>query len=188
MNAKVQIQFPEQLIPFYSVADIISAYSLASEAATQLRTLANQINKATAFVKAFVQENDKADSSAFAELENLIIISQQLANSQADTYMRELNRHTHKPDDHYDAGDLFDAYSLAHENTSWLQTLFYQIKDEAEIVKDAVKQNIHSAVFGGLDNLIHIAAYLADNHSNTFDVEREKYEMEWNKIGADQND
>ena len=59
MNAKVQIQFPEQSIPFYSVADIISAYSLASEAATQLRTLANQINKATAFVKAFVQENDQ---------------------------------------------------------------------------------------------------------------------------------
>lgn len=77
MNAKVQIQFPEQLIPFYSVADIISAYSIASEAATQLRTLANQINKATAFVKTFVQENDRADSSAFAELENLIIISYQ---------------------------------------------------------------------------------------------------------------
>lgn len=179
MNAKVQIQFSEQSIPFYSVADIINAYSLASETATQLRTLANQISKATAFVKAFVQENDRADSSAFAELENLIIISQQLANSQADTYSLELKRHQQEPDDHYNAGDLYDAYSLAYENTSWLQTMFYQIKDEAEIVKDAVKQNIHSAVFGGLDNLIHIAAYLADNHSNTFDVEREKYEAAW---------
>ncbi|WP_338840473.1 hypothetical protein [Acinetobacter lwoffii] len=179
MNAKVQIQFPEQSIPFYSVADIISAYSLASEAATQLRTLANQINKATAFVKAFVQENDKADSSAFAELENLIIISQQLANSQADTYMRELNRHTHKPDDHYGAGDLFDAYSLAHENTSWLETMFYQIKDEVEVVKETIKQGTHGAVFGTLEHLIHIAAYWAESHSNTFDVEREKYEAEW---------
>ena len=188
MNAKVKIQFPEKLISFYSSADIISAYSLAFETATQLRTLTNQISKSTAYVKAYVQENNKVDSAIFAELENLIIISHQLADSQADNYMRELNRHTHKPDDHYDAGDLFDAYSLAHENTSWLQTLFYQIKDEAEIVKDAVKQNIHSAAFGGLDNLIHIAEYLADNHSNTFDVEREKYEMEWNKIGADQND
>ncbi|WP_291340537.1 hypothetical protein [Acinetobacter sp. UBA801] len=179
MNAKVQIQFPEQLIPFYSVTDIISAYSIASEAATQLRTLANQINKATAFVKAFVQENDRADSSAFAELENLIIISQQLANSQADTYMRELNRHTHKPDDQYGAGDLFDAYSLAHENTSWLETMFYQIKDEVEVVKETIKQSTHGAVFGTLEHLIHIAAYLAESHSNTFDVEREKYEAEW---------
>ena len=179
MNAKVQIQFPEQSIPFYSVADIISAYSLASEAATQLRTLANQINKATAFVKAFVQENDKADSSAFAELENLIIISQQLANNQADTCMRELNRHTHKPDDQYGAGDLFDAYSLAHENTSWLETMFYQIKDEVEVVKETIKQGTHGAVFGTLEHLIHIAAYWAESHSNTFDVEREKYEAEW---------
>ncbi|MEQ0924032.1 hypothetical protein ABLT40_09560 [Acinetobacter schindleri] len=179
MNAKVQIQFPEQSIPFYSVADIISAYSLAFEAATQLRTLANQINKATAFVKTFVQENDKADSSAFAELENLIIISQQLANSQADTYMRELNRHTHKPDDQYGAGDLFDAYSLAHENTSWLETMFYQIKDEVEVVKETIKQSTHGAVFGTLEHLIHIAAYWAESHSNTFDIEREKYEAEW---------
>ncbi|EEH67928.1 MULTISPECIES: hypothetical protein [Acinetobacter] len=179
MNAKVQIQFPEQLIPFYSVADIISAYSIASEAATQLRTLANQINKATAFVKTFVQENDRADSSAFAELENLIIISYQLADSQADTYIRELNRHTHKPDDQYGAGDLHDAYSLAYENTSWLETMFYQVKDEVEVVKEAIKQNTHGAVFATLERLIHIAAYWAESHSNTFDIEREKYEAEW---------
>lgn len=179
MNAKVQIQFSEHSIPFYSAADIISAYSLASETATQLRTLANQISKATAFVKAFVEKNDRADSSAFAELENLIIISQQLADSQADTYMRELNRHTHKPDDQYSAVDLFDAYSLTHENTSWLETMFYQVKDEVEVVKEAIKQNTHGAVFGTLEHLIHIAAYLAGSHSNTFDVEREKYEAEW---------
>lgn len=179
MNAKVQIQFSEQSIPFYSVADIISAYSLASETATQLRTLANQISKATAFVKAFVQENERANPSIFAELENLIIISYQLADSQADTYMRELNRHTHKPDDQYSAGDLFDAYSLTHENTSWLETMFYQVKDEVEVVKEAIKQGTHGAVFGTLEHLIHIAAYLAESHSNTFDVEREKYEAEW---------
>ncbi len=179
MNAKVQIQFPEQLIPFYSTADAINAYSLASEAATQLRTLANQINKATAFVKAFIQQNDRADSSAFAELENLIIISQQLANSQADTYSLELKRHQQEPDDHYNAGDLHDAYSLAYENTSWLETMFYQVKDEVEVVKEAIKQNTHGAVFATLERLIHIAAYWAESHSNTFDIEREKYEAEW---------
>lgn len=179
MNAKVQIQFPEKLISFYSVADIISAYSLASETATQLRTLANQISKTTAFIKTFVQEKERADSSIFAELENLIIISHQLADNQADTYKRELNRHTHKPDDQYDAGDLFDAYSLTHENTSWLETMFYQIKDEVEVVKEALKHSTHGAIFTTLERLIHIAAYLAESHSNTFDIEREKYEMQW---------
>lgn len=179
MNAKVQIQFPEHSIPFYSVADIISAYSLASETATQVRTLANQISKATAFVKAFVEKNDRADSSAFAELENLIIISQQLANSQADTYGLELKRHQQEPDDHYNAGDLYDAYSLAYENTSWLETMFYQAKDEVEVIKEAIKQNTHGAVFATLERLIHIAAYWAESHSNTFDIEREKYEAEW---------
>jgi len=179
MNAKVQIQFSEQSIPFYSVADIISAYSLASETATQLRTLANQINKATAFVKAFVQENDRADSSAFAELENLTAISYQLANSQADTYGLELKRHQQEPDDHYNAGDLYDAYSLAYENTSWLETMFYQAKDEVEVIKETIKQNTHGAVFATLERLIHIAAYWAESHSNTFDIEREKYEAEW---------
>lgn len=181
MNAKVKIQFPEKLISFYSSADIISAYSLAFETATQLRTLTNQISKSTAYVKAYVQEN-KVDSSIFAELENLIIITHQLTDNQADTYKRELNRHTHKPDDKYDAGDLFDAYSLAHENTSWLETMFYQIKNEVEVVKETIKQSTHDAVFTTLERLIHIAAYLAESQANTFDIEREKYEAEWETV------
>ena len=32
MNAKVQIQLSEQLIPFYTANDVIKAYALASEA------------------------------------------------------------------------------------------------------------------------------------------------------------
>lgn len=187
MNAKVQIQFPEQLTPFYSAADIISAYSLASETAIQLRTLANQINKATAFVKSYAEEN-KVDSSLFAELENLITISHQLADSQADTHKRELNRHTYKPDDQYDVGDLFDAYSLAYENASWLETMFYQIKDEVEVIKETIKQSTHGTVFGTLEHLIHIATYLAENRRNSFDVEREKYEIEWKGMGGDKNE
>lgn len=187
MNAKVSFQLSEQLIPFYSATDALNAYMLASETATHLKTLANQISKNTIFVKSYAVEN-KADASLFTELESLIAITHQLANDQADTYKLEFSRHMHKPNDQYDAGDLFNIYSLTYENTSWLQTLFYQIKDEIKIVKDAAKQNIHSAVFCSLDNLIHIAEYLADNYSNTLDVEREKYEMEWNKIGRDQND
>ncbi len=187
MNAKVKIQFPEQLIPFYSAADVINVYSLVFETATQLRTLLNQINKTTAYVKAYAQEK-KIDSTIFIELENLITISHQLANSQVDTYGLERERHQKELNTQCDAGDLLDAFSLAHENTAWLQTLFYQIRGEAKIVKETVQHSIHSSVFSTLDHLINIAAYLAENHSNTFDVEREKYEMEWNKIGGDQND
>lgn len=178
MNAKVKIQSPEQLIPFYRAADIVGAYSLASETATQLRTLTNQISKATALVKAYAEEN-RTENSIFAELENLITISHQLANSQADTYSLELKRHQQEPDDHYDAGDLFDAYSLSYENTSWLETMFYQIKDEVEVVKEAIKHTTSGAVFATLERLIHIAAYLAESQANTFDIEREKYEMQW---------
>lgn len=178
MNAKVKIQLSEQLIPFYRATDIVGAYSLASETATQLRTLTNQISKATALVKTYVEES-KTESSIFVELENLITISHQLANSQADTYGLELKRHQQEPDDHYDAGDLFDAYSLTYENTSWLETMFYQIKEEVEVVKEAIKHTISGAVFATLERLIHIAAYLAESQANAFDIDREKYELEW---------
>lgn len=176
MNAKVK--FPEQFITFYSAADAINAYSLASETATHLKTLTNQISKATACVKAYAQKN-KVDSSIFAELENLIVISYQLANSQADTYCLELKRHTQEPDDQYDAGDLLDAYSLAYENTAWLQTLFYQIKGEVEVIIETIEHSIHRAVFATLERLVHITDYLTESHINSFDIEREKYEMEW---------
>ena len=178
MNAKVNFQLPEQLIPFYSAADALNAYMLASESIAQLRTLINQISKSTAQIKAYAHDNN-ASQAVFSELENLISVSKLLADSQVDTYNLEFKRHTKESHDQYDAGDLFNTYSLAYENTSWLQTMFYQIKDEAEIVKDTVKQNIHSAVFGGLDNLIHIAEYLAESKTNSFDVEREKYELQW---------
>lgn len=102
-----------------------------------------------------------------------------ISNSQADTYCLELQRHQQEPDDQYDAGDLHDAYSLSYENTSWLETMFYQVKDEVEVVKEAIKQNTHGAIFGTLEHLIHIAAYLAGSHSNTFDIERENYEIQW---------
>ncbi|MEB6681142.1 hypothetical protein [Acinetobacter lwoffii] len=178
MNAKVKIQLSEQLIPFYRAADIVGAYSLVSETATQLRTLTNQISKATALVKTYAEEN-KTESSIFVELENLIAISHQLANNQGDTYSFELKRHQQEPDDHYDAGDLFDAYSLAYENTSWLETMFYQIKSEVEVVKEAIKHTTSGAVFATLERLIHIAAYLAESQANAFDIDREKYELEW---------
>lgn len=176
MNAKVK--FPEQLIPFYSVADIISAYSLASETATQLRTLLKQIIKATIFVKTYAEEHN-LDNSTFIEIENLIAISLQLSNSHADTCNAEIKRHRKAPHDQYDAGDLSDAYALAHENTTWLETLISKIRIEVKLIKEAVKDVIHSSVFATLENLINIAEYFAEINVNTFSIESEKYEAEW---------
>lgn len=180
MNAKVNFQLPEQLIPFYSAADALNAYMLASEATAQLRTLINQISKSTAQIKAHAHDNN-VSKTVFSELENLISVSKLLADSQVDTYNLEFKRHTEESHDQYDAGDLLDAYSLSYENTSWLQTMLYQINDEATAIKEG-SFNLADALFATLDRLIHIALYLADSHSNTFDVEREKYESEWETI------
>lgn len=180
MNAKVNFQLPEQLIPFYSAADALNAYMLASEATAQLRTLINQISKSTAQIKAHAHDNN-VSKTVFSELENLISVSKLLADSQVDTYNLEFKRHKEESHDQYDAGDLLDAYSLSYENTSWLQTMLYQINDEATAIKEG-SFNLADALFATLDRLIHIALYLADSHSNTFDVEREKYESEWETI------
>lgn len=59
-----------------------------------------------------------------------------------------------------------------------VSTILYQIKDELFTVKEK-STALCNAIFASLERLIHIAEYLADNHSNTFDVEREKYEMQW---------
>ena len=178
MNAKVQIQLQEQLVPFYTATNLLNAYALAYEVATQPRTLINQIGKAATFVKTYAEERS-FDNSIFTEIENLIAISLQLSNSHADICSAEINRHRQAPYDQYDAGDLFGAYSLAQENTSWLETLISQIKIEVELSKETVKDVIHSAVFAPLEHLINIAEYLAETNVGTFSTESEKYESEW---------
>ena len=191
MNAKVQIQLPEQLIPFYNTVDMLDAYSLAAETTSQLKTLINQISKSTVQIKKYAQESN-IHSDTFSELENLISISEYLSNSQASNFDSEREKYRRERNvskERYDAGDLYNAYSLAHEATLWLQTMFHQIKNEAESIKqETTKSKLGSGIFTNLEHLIHIAEYLADSHADSLNIEREKYEMEWNKIGADQND
>jgi len=178
MNAKVQIQLQEQLVPFYNATNYLNAYKIAYETATQLRTLFNQISKSAIFVKTYAEEHN-LDNSIFIEVENLIAISLQLSNSHADICSAEIKRHRQTPYDQYDAGDLNEAYALAHENTTWLETLIYKIRIEVKLVKEAIKDVIHSVVFAPLENLINIAEYLAESHINTFSIESEKYQAEW---------
>jgi len=183
MNAKVQIQFPEQLIPFYSTVDMLDAYSLAFETTSQLQTLINQIRKSTAQIKIYAQESN-IHSDVFSELESLISISQHLSENHNNTFDVEREKYQSEFDlsnAQYDAGDLFNAYSLAHEATLWLQTMFYQIKNEAEAIKQKIIK-LGSGIFTNLERLIHIADYLADSYSDTLNTEREKYEVEWEVI------
>ena len=180
MNAKVNFQLSEHLIPFYSTVDMLDAYSLAFETTSQLQTLINQIRKSTAQIKIYAQESN-IHSDVFSELESLISISQYLSENHNNTFDVEREKYQSEFDlsnAQYDAGDLFNAYSLAHEATLWLQTMFYQIKNEAEAIKQKIIK-LGSGIFTNLERLIHIAEYLADSHSDTLNTEREKYEMEW---------
>lgn len=183
MNAKVKIQFPEQLIPFYSTVDMLDAYSLAFETASQLQTLINQISKSTTQIKIYAQESN-IHSDIFSELESLISISQYLSENHVNTFDVEREKYQsefHVSNAQYDAGDLFNAYSLAHEATLWLQTMFYQIKNEAETAKRKIIK-LGSGIFTNLERLIHIAEYLADSYSDTLNIECEKFEAEWETI------
>ncbi|WP_151983824.1 hypothetical protein [Acinetobacter nosocomialis] len=178
MNAKVNIQLPEQLVPFYNATNYLNAYKIAYETATQLRTLLNQISKSAIFVKTYAEEHN-LDNSIFIEVENLIAISLQLSNSHANICSAEIKRHRQEPYDQYDAGDLSDAYALAHENTTWLETLISKIRLEVKLIKEAVKDVIHSTVFAALESLINIAEHFAEMNVNTFSIESEKYEAEF---------
>lgn len=183
MNAKVQIQLLEQLIPFYSTVDMLDAYSLAFETTSQLQTLINQIRKSTVQIKIYAEESN-IHSDVFSELESLISISQHLSENHNNTFDVEREKYQSEFDlsnTQYDAGDLFNAYSLAHEATLWLQTMFYQIKHEAEAIKQKTIK-LGSGIFTNLERLIHIAEYLADSYSDTLNTEREKYEVEWEVI------
>ncbi|ENW86646.1 hypothetical protein F906_01705 [Acinetobacter pseudolwoffii] len=179
MNAKVQIQFPEQSIPFYSADDVLTFYSLAFDATVQIRTLVNQISKSIIKIKSAAHEN-KADNPIFTELENLIKVSLYLTNSQADAYSLEQQRYQKEFDAQCDAGDLLDAHSLVFTNMVWLSTMLGQIKQETAQLKDELtKKGFHLACFYSLEGLIEICEYLLEEQVNTSDSERENYEIQW---------
>lgn len=176
MNAKVQIQLSEQLIPFYTANDVIKAYALASEASVQLRTLFNQIKKSTEFVKSSVGA-PLAHSSLFTEIENLLLVAIQLTDIQIDNYITH-KKIANKSTNLVEASDLLDVYGLAHEAVKWLNTLCLQVNDECRKVKETLKEIVHNSVFSTLEQLIHIAGYISENHVNTFQAQCDKYEAE----------
>lgn len=164
----------------YNAGDMLEAYSLAFETTAQLQTLISQISKSTAQIKVYAQESN-IHPYTFSELESLILISQFLSENHVNTFDVEREKYQNEFDlsnAQYDAGDLFNAYSLAHEATLWLQTMFYQIKTEAEAIRQKIIK-LGSGIFTNLERLIRIAEYLADNHSDTLNIEREKSETEW---------
>ena len=179
MNAKVQISLSKQ-IPLYRTINMVDAYSLAFNTTTQTQVLISCISKETIRLKSLEQENSAVPHS-FTVLESLISIAEDLAANycnifdvEHDKYKNGLNNSNIQ----YDAGDLLEPYGLAHEVSTWLSTLIFQMKDELITVKKS-STALCDAVFTGLENLINIADYLSDNHRNTFKIELEKYEAEW---------
>jgi len=175
MNAKVKIQLPEQAVPFYNSKKLLDAYSIALETTTKIQTLITQISKNVVFLKsAYVNE---LHPYTFAELESLISIASYLSEDFSNTFDVGLEKYRNSITE-CDAADLLEPYGLAHEVSTWLLTIIYQIKDELIIVKKS-STTLCDAVFTSLENLINIAEYLSDNHRNTFKIECEKYEAEF---------
>lgn len=175
MNAKVQIQLSEQSVPFYGAKKLLDAYAIAFETTTQIQTLIDRIDKNVVFLKS--THVNELHQNAFTELESLISIARYLAEDFSNTFDVELEKYKNSVTE-CDAGDLLEVYGLAHEVSTWLSTTIYQIKDELITVKKS-STALCDAVFTSLENLINIADYLSDNHRNTFKIELEKYEAEW---------
>ena len=177
MNAKVQIQLQEQLVPFYSSKKLLDAYAIALETTSQIQTLIDRIGKSIVFLKsAHVNE---LHASTFTELESLLSIARHLSDDFSNIFDIGLEKYKKSvTETECDAGDLLEPYGLAYEVFTWLSTLIYQMKDELITVKKS-STALCGAVFAGLENLINIADYLSDSHRNTFKIECEKYEMQW---------
>ena len=179
MNAKVQISLSKQ-IPLYRAINMVDAYSLAFNTTTQTQVLISCISKETIRLKSLEQENSSVPHS-FTKLESLISVSEYLAANYCNTFDSEHEKYKkslNSSDIQYDAGDLLEPYGLAYEVSTWLSTLIFQIKDELITVKDSSRV-LCDAVFASLESLINIADYLSDNHRNTFKIEFEKYDAEW---------
>lgn len=175
MNAKVKIS--EQLVPFYSTTKLLDAYTIAFETTTQIKTLIGQIGKSVVFLKS--THVNEIHPSAFTELESLLSIARHLSDDFNNTFDIELEKYQSSvTETGCDASDLLEPYGLAYEVFTWLSTLIYQMKDELNAVKES-STDLCDAVFAGLENLINIADYLSDNHRNTFKIEFEKFEAEW---------
>ena len=173
MNAKVKIS--EQLVPFYSAKQLSDAYAIAIETTAQIQTLIGRISKNVVFLKSRYKNDVHANT--FAELESLISIAQYLSDEFSNTFDVQNEKHQNIITE-CDAGDLLEIYSLAHEVHTWFSSTIYEIKDELSAVKKSSTE-LCDAVFASIENLINIADYLSDNHRNTFKIECEKYELEW---------
>lgn len=177
MNAKVKIQLSEQLVPFYSSKKLLDAYAIALETTSQIQTLIDRIGKSVVFLKS--SHVVELHQNAFTELESILSITRYLSDDFSNTFDVGLEKYKNTiTETECDAGDLLEPYGLAYEVFTWLSTLIYQMKEELIVIKKS-STALCDAVFASLENLIMIADYLSDNHRNTFKIECEKYEMEW---------
>ena len=177
MNAKIQNLLPEQSIRFYTHTQLLDAHTIVLETTTSIQTLIDRIDKSITFLKTSYE--NVLHPSTFTELESLISIARYLSNDFCNTFDVQLENYKNSvTETKCDAGGFLDLYGLSHEFFNWLSSLIFQIKDELRTVKQTSKA-LCDAVFASLENLINIADYYSDNHRNTFKIELEKFEAEW---------
>ena len=180
MNAKVNFQIPEQSISLYNTAHLRDIYSLAVNISAHTQTLLSRINKATLQLKQHAK-NLNTNSYHFDEVENLISITSLLVEDRLNSFDVEREKYENELQSislPYTPEDLFDTSSLIYEAIGWIQTMLYQIKEEASLAKSQIEQSIHCLVFSDLENLIYIAIHLIEAHGYTFHIECEKYKAE----------
>ena len=88
----------------------------------------------------------------------------------------------------YGAKKLLDAYAIAFETTTQIQTLIDRIGKSIVFLKSAHVNELHPSTFTELENLLSIARYLSEDFSNTFDVGLEKYKYSVTETGCDAGD
>jgi hypothetical protein len=178
MNAKANFQLSEQSVLFHNAKKLLDAYSIALETTTQIQTLIIRISKNIVFLKSRF-END-VHPNTFAELESLISITRYLTDEFNNTFDVQCEKYQNSVTE-CDAGDLLEVYGLAHEVHTWFSSTIYEIKDELCTIKNS-STALCDSVFASLENLINIADYLSDNHRNTFKIECDKYQAEWETV------
>lgn len=80
----------------------------------------------------------------------------------------------------YDAGDLHDAYNLAHESHEWLTVLLRQIRAEIKETQTRLEaQGIHEAHFYTLNKLADLTEFMADERMHAMGELSDKYKKEY---------
>ena len=89
----------------------------------------------------------------------------------------------------YDAGDLADAYSIAENDMQWMFTAITDARIRVKKLKSELTALNASAeyYFYGLEQVLEMYEYLAENRLNHHVGEAERYSKEWEQLKGGRN-